>query len=396
MSAPAATPARAIRVLHVITRMIVGGAQENTLLSCALIDRARFPSEILSGVETGAEGSLHATCMARGVTLRFEPALVRNLHPLSDAIALFRLWRRFRRERWDVVHVHTSKAGILGRMAARLAGVPVVIHTAHGWAFSRDQSPPVYALYVFLERLCAKLCDAIVVVCEPDRDEALRLGVGRREQYVLIRSGIEIEAFRDVTVSRAEARRRLAIPADAFVVGTVGRLTAQKAPLDLLAAFERVAAAEPRAHLVFVGDGPLRLKVVAAARASGLGERVHLAGLRHDVPEMFRAFDAFALSSRWEGLPRVFPQAMAAGLPIVATDVVGARDAVRDGENGWRVPVGDAAALAERLLALAGDPALARRMGEAGRAAVDEFSARRMVQQLEQLYARLVAARAAR
>jgi glycosyltransferase involved in cell wall biosynthesis len=170
------------------------------------------------------------------------------------------------------------------------------------------------------------------------------------------------------------------------VVGTVGRIARQKAPLDLFAAFEHLARVHRDAHLVFVGDGPLRPEVEAAAARAGLSDRVHVAGMRRDVAELQRGFDVFALASRWEGLPRVIPQAMAAGLPIVATRAFGAVDAVTDGENGWLIPVGDMRAFGERLIELANDREAARRMGAAGRRRADEFSARRMVDQLAELY----------
>jgi len=385
-------PHRRLTVLHVITRMIVGGAQENTLLSCALADPERFECTLLTGSETGSEGELHTASRERGVEFRIEPSLVRRVSPWHDAIAAVRLWRAIRAGGYDIVHTHSSKAGVLGRLAARFAGTPVIVHTVHGWSFNDHQPRPVRALYVWLERLCARFTDALVVVGSPNREEGLALGVGEPGQYHLIRSGIEIEAYRDVPVTREEARRRLGIPADAFVVGSVGRLSAQKSPGDLLAAFARVAAAHPQAHLVYVGDGPQRGDLAAAVARAGLGDRVHLLGLRMDVPVVLRAFDVFALASRWEGLPRVFPQAMAAGLPIVATRVHGAPDAITPGENGWLVEVGDVAAMAARLGELASDPATARRMGAAGRARVNEFSARRMVDDLEALYERLAAA----
>jgi len=389
----AAAPVRPLRVLHVITRMIVGGAQENTMLSCALIDRARFPSDLLCGPQTGSEGELHSETRARGVTLHIEPSLLRQISPLDDLLATWRLYRFIRRGHYDVVHLHSSKAGIVGRLAARMAGVPVVVHTAHGWPFTRQQSKIGRLLDVALERMCAPLCDALVVVAEPDRVDGLRLGIGHPGQYRLIRSGIEVDAYADVTLTREEARRRIGVPAEAFVFGTVGRLGPQKAPLDLLAAFERVAAARPETHLVYVGDGPQRGEVEARVAAAGLTGRVHLLGLRREVPEIQRAFDAFVLASRWEGLPRVFPQAMAAALPIVATRVAGAPDAITPDVTGWMVAVGDTDDLARRMQALAEDPALARRMGAAGRARVGEFSARRMVEQLEDLYAELAAHR---
>jgi glycosyltransferase involved in cell wall biosynthesis len=369
--------------------MILGGAQENTLLSCALIDRDRFPSEILCGPETGTEGSLHDDCRKSAVQLHFEPALRRSVHPWMDSVALMRVTRFIRRGRYDIVHTHSSKAGILGRIAARLAAVPVVVHTAHGWPFSREESFAGRMLWVNLERFCARLADAIVVVGTPDRDKGLELGIGRPDQYHLIRSGIDVDHYRGNGIDRTGVRARLGLPPDAFVVGTVGRLSPQKAPLDLLGAFEPVARARPDAHLVIVGEGPERPAVEAAVRRSSLGGRIHLAGLRRDVPALLSAFDVFALASHWEGLPRVLPQAMAAGLPIVASRANGVPDAVVNGENGWLVEVGDVAGMSRRLLELSQDPSAARRMGERGRERVEEFSARRMVDQLTMLYRRL-------
>jgi glycosyltransferase involved in cell wall biosynthesis len=316
-----------------------------------------------------------------------EPSLVRRVSPWHDLVATFKLYRTIRDGRYDVVHTHSSKAGIIGRVAAWLAGTPVIVHTAHGWSFNQQQPWHTYWLYVWLERFCARFAGAIVVVGRPDRTEGIALRIGRPEQYRLIRSGIEVDAYRDVPISRDEARARLGLPRDAFVIGSVGRLAEQKAPLDLLEAFVPIARARPEARLVYVGDGSQRTELEAAIVRHGLADRVVLAGLRRDVPELLRAFDVFALASRWEGLPRVFPQAMAAGLPIVATMVDGAPDAITPGVNGWLVDVGDMAAMAQRLGALAADPAMARRMGAAGRARVDEFSAQRMVHDLSELYA---------
>jgi glycosyltransferase involved in cell wall biosynthesis len=213
--------------------------------------------------------------------------------------------------------------------------------------------------------------------------------VGVEEQYLLIRSGIEIEAYRDVAIGRDQARDRLDLPRDAFVVVCVGRLSHVKAPLDMVSAFDRLARRHAHAHLVMVGDGPMRSDVEAAVERLGLTGRVHLLGLRRDVPEILRASDVLALASLGEGLPRVFPQAMAAGLPIVATDVDGAPEVITDGENGWRVRVGAPDELGARLIELADDPARAKRMGERGRERVEEFSARGMVRRLEELYTRL-------
>lgn len=380
---------RRLRVLNIITRMILGGAQETALLQAALLDRERFACEILTGPETGSEGSLHEAVLARGIPLHVEPALVRAVRPWDDARALGRIETRLRAGSWDVVHTHTSKAGVLGRIAARRAGVPVVVHTAHGWAFHARGA----GFWLPIERWCARRCDAIVVVSRTDEASGLARAVGTPAQYHLIRSGIELEAFRSPGVTREQARARLGLTPEAFVVGMVGRLSEQKAPLDLIAAFARVAAAMPALTLVLVGDGPLREPVDRAVAATGLDARVLRLGLRTDVPQLLAAFDALALTSRWEGMPRVFPQAMAARLPILATAVDGAREAVVPDETGVLVPPGDVAAIAGALHALAGDPVRARRMGEAGARRADEFDAGRMARQLEALYLELWARR---
>jgi len=380
---------RPLRVLHVITRMIVGGAQETPMLSCQLMDPTRFASELLTGVETGPEGELHTESRTRGVQLRFEPSLAREVSPGRDLLAIWRVWRFIRRGRYDVVHTHSSKAGIVGRAAAWLARVPVIVHTVHGWGFNDEQPQHVSGLFILLERLCARCCRALVVVGSAYRTEGLALGIGRPEQYHLIRSGIEVEAYRDVPLDRCAARERIGVPAEAFVVGNVGRLSPPQCPEVMLAAFDLLARKCAGARLVLVGDGWQRGEVEAEIARRGLGDRVHLLGLRRDVPELLRAFDVFVLSSSREGLPRTLMQAMAAGLPIVSTRVGGVPDAVVEGENGWLVEVGDAEGLGERLTRLAEDPALARRMGERGAALVDEFSAQRMVERLEGLYERL-------
>ncbi len=388
----AAGSARPIRVAHVITRLIVGGAQETALLLCALLDPERISSVLVTGPQTGSEGGLFAEAAARGVEVVVEPSLVRELNPVQDPWSILRLVAQFRRLRPDIVHTNSSKAGIVGRVAARLAGVPRVVHTVHGWGFHPRQRWAERTLYQALERACAPLADALVVVAEPNRVQGLALGIGRPAQYHCIRSGIEIAPYADAPRHRKATREALGIAPSDFVFGSVGRLSEQKSPLDLVAAFASVARRHANARLVLVGDGPLRADVERTIGEAGLGASVHLAGLRRDVPAYLGAFDAFVLSSRWEGLPRVVPQAMAAGLPIVATATDGTPEAVFEGETGWLVKPGDTAALADRMERLLVDAPLARRMGAVARERVAPFSAERMVADMTALYASLVQA----
>jgi glycosyltransferase involved in cell wall biosynthesis len=370
--------------------MIVGGAQENTLLTAQLLDKTRWDVEIVTGPQTGSEGSLIETAQERDIPLRIEHSLVREINPLKDLVAVLRLAWLMKRERYTIVHTHSSKAGIVGRWAAKLAGVPIIIHTVHGWGHHDRQHPLVRAWYIWLEKLTLPITDKLIVVSPLNIEKGLQDGIGKPEHYVTIRSGIELDRFGRPATPRPETRRSWGIPPDAPVVGTVTRLSPQKAPLDFVRAAAAVARVAPQSFFMMVGDGPLRPEVEALAQELGLAERLILTGLRQDVPELLAAFDVFVLSSLWEGLPRVLPQAMATGLPVVATAIDGSAEVIEHGVNGLLTPPGDPPALAQAVLQLLQDRSLAQRMGEAGRARAAEFDVRTMAGQIDALYLSLM------
>jgi len=375
-----------VPVLHPITRLIIGGAQENTLLTAALLDPDEWDVSVLSGPQTGSEGSLIENAHELGVSLTIEPTLVREINPIKDLLAMIRLIRFMRRGNFAIVHTHSSKAGILGRWAAKLAGVPIIVHTVHGWGHHERQHPLVRACYIFLEKRTLTITDKVIVVSSLNIEKGLADGIGNPEDYVVIRSGIELGRFGHPQVSRTETRAAWGVPPDVPVVGTVTRLSPQKAPLDFVQAAALIAQKHPRTWFMMVGDGPLREDVEALTTELGIADRFVLTGLRRDVPELMAAFDLFALSSLWEGLPRVLPQAMATGLPIVATACDGSAEAITNGENGYLVPPGDPAALAKQCCQLLDDPALAEQFGVMGQERVGEFSDGRMVEQIAALY----------
>jgi glycosyltransferase involved in cell wall biosynthesis len=379
-----------VRVLQIITRLIVGGAQETVMLVADMLDKSQWAVDVLSGPQTGSEGSLIEQVRERGIPLTIEPALVREVNPIKDLLAFFRLARFIRRSHYAIVHTNSSKAGILGRWAAYLVGVPTIVHTVHGWGHHDRQHPLVRCFYILLERITQRITDKLIVVSPRNIEKGLSEGIATRDKYVTIRSGIELDRFRHPSRSPETVRTELGIPLDAPVVGTVTRLSPQKAPLDFVEAAARVAERGPDVHFVIVGDGPLRAEVEAQLAALELSGVIHLTGLRGDVPDLMHSFDVFALSSLWEGLPRVLPQAMVAGLPIVATAVDGNAEAVTDGVNGFLTPPGDPGAMADALLRLLEDRALSTQMGEAGRAGVREFDARKMVSDIASLYESLL------
>ena len=360
------------------------------MLTAALLDPDRYAVDVISGPQTGPEGSLIEEVRARGIPLTIEPTLVREINPIKDLCALFALYRHIRRGHYTIVHTHSSKAGVLGRWAAWLAGTPIIVHTVHGWGHHDRQHPLVRRFFVLLEQFTQRISDKLIVVSPRNTEKGLADGIATPEKYITIRSGIDLDRFCHPTRPREDVRDELGVPREAPVVGTVTRLSPQKAPHDFVAAAAQVAGQWPDVHFVVVGDGPLRADVEAKIAARGLTERVHLTGLRRDVPDLMHSFDIFVLSSLWEGLPRVLPQAMAAGLPIVATDADGNAEAVADGVNGYLVPRGDVAALAERVAHLLRDPAQRSRMGQAGCKRVIEFGVCKMVEDIATLYEALL------
>jgi glycosyltransferase involved in cell wall biosynthesis len=383
---------RRIRVAQLVTKLELGGAQQLVLELCRRLDRSRF--EVL--LASGADGEL----VPEARTLpdcRFEAVapLVREVSPLEDGRALLALARLVGRERRTsagplLVHTHSSKAGILGRAAARLARVAAVVHTIHGFGFHDGQPWPVRRFYLGLERLAARWTDAFVAVAEENRRTGVALGLFPPDRCEVVPGGIDLAGFARPPQARAAARAALGLPVDAPVAGMVACLKPQKAPEDFVAVAARVRAAMPEARFFLAGDGERRPAVEAAARSAGLDGAFRLLGWRRDVPDLLAAIDVFVLTSRWEGLPLVFPQAMAAGRPVVATNVNGAPEAVREGVTGHLVPPGDVDALAARVVALLRDPARRAAMGEAGRVAARGFDIDRMVRRYEALYERLV------
>lgn len=375
---------RRLRVHHLITKLELGGAQQNTLYCVARHDRSRY--EVSLGAGPGGLLDAEARRIRRARAFWFA-GLRREVNPAADLTFIAAYAVFLRKERIDILHTHSSKAGILGRAAAALAGTPVVIHTVHGWGFHDYQAAPVRRLYVALERAAARATDLLFSVSAEDVARGVREGIGHASQYRVVRSGIDVAAFARPARPRAAVRRALGVPAGAPLVLTVGNFKAQKAPLDFVRAAAVVRRAIPRAWFIMAGDGELKEPARALAERLGVGNRLILPGWRRDVADLLHAADVFALSSLHEGLPRSVLQAAAAGLPVVATAVNGTPEAVREGVTGHLVPPRAPETLAARLAALLKAPRRARAMGRAGRSVVGgEFEISVMLRRIEALY----------
>lgn len=373
-------------VLHIVTQLELGGAQRSTLQLLARLDRRKFAPALIS-----SDGPLtHAARALPGVPVMLLPSLRRAIHPLADALALAQLTTFIRRGAFDLVHTHSSKAGILGRWAAHAAKRPAVVHTIHGFGFHPYQSALVRTLYQRVERMTARITDGFIAVSERDRQTGVRLGIGTPAQYRLIRYGIETGRFGSDGASLS-VRQALGIAPEEPVVGTVACLKPQKAPLDFVAAFHQITQRIPNAHGILIGDGPLRPEVERLRDRLGLGRSLHLLGWREDVPRLLGAMDVFLLTSRWEGLPIACLEAMAAGLPIVATTAGGIPELVTPGENGWLVPAGQPHRLASAVVQLLEAERVRARMGARNRHAMEgRFTIEQMVAETERFYEALL------
>ncbi len=372
-----------MNILHVITRMIRGGAQVNTMMCAAEQARRGHQVTLVTGAESGPEGSLLDEASRGPYRLIVLPDLVRDPAPGRDLRAFWELWRLMGSQHFDVVHTHTSKAGILGRWAAWLRRVPAVIHTPHGHVFHGYFSSWRSRVFREAERAAARVTHRIVALTEGDLRDHLDAGIASRERFTIIPSGVNLERC-----------RRTAPPhrgGPDVTLGFLARLVEVKAPLDLLEALARLAPAHPDVHLIMVGDGPLRPAVEERIQTLGLQDRVELTGRLEDPVPALHRFDVFVLPSHNEGMGRAAVEAMAAGLPVVASRVGGVPDVVQDGQTGLLVPPGDPEALAAALDRLLQDEALRMAMGEAGLRRAEAFSDRVMFERLEALYAEVLA-----
>ena len=378
-----------MKIVHVITRLIVGGAQENTLLSCEGQHRLGHEVTLITGPALGPEGSLMERALYGGYKVDVIDDMRRAIGPLKDWRTYKLLVRRFGEIRPDVVHTHSSKAGIIARWAAHRAGAPAVIHTIHGLAFTASTSRVVNGVYKWLERKAAPISTRIVCVADAMREQSLAANIGRREQYVTIYSGMETAPFLDPPTPREDVRRAYGIGGRDVVVGTIARLFELKGHEDLLELAPELCGRFPELKFMWVGDGMLRREFEAQIAKMGLRDRFILTGLvaPAKIPELCNAMDVLVHPSRREGLARALAQGALARLPVITYDIDGNREGVLEDQSGFVLPPFDRGKLLASLAVLLEDEALRRRMGEAGRRfALERFDAGVMVEALEAVY----------
>jgi glycosyltransferase involved in cell wall biosynthesis len=369
-----------LRVAHIITRLELGGAQQNTLYTVSHLDRNLFEPFLI----TGKGGILDEEAQKLdGVSVHFCPSLVREIGPATDWAAYRELKSLLSRLRPDVVHTHSSKAGVLGRFAAQAAGVPVVIHTYHGFGFHRFQNPIVLRFYVEVEKKACRRAHHLVFVSQANLDWAKELGLTSGCGTSLIRSGVKTQPLLDARRTD-HIRQALGVSSEKKAVGMIACLKPQKDPLTFVEAADLVTQKRSDAFFFLIGDGELRPQVQKRVSRMKHPERFQLLSWRRDIPELLASLDLTVLTSLWEGLPRVIPEATIAGVPVIASDIEGNREIVHEGRNGALAQPRNAPDFAERIIAALQnqwtvDPVFSGQICE-------EFNIDRMVSRQQDLY----------
>jgi len=389
---------RKIKIAHIITRFDKGGSAENTFLTVVGLDVEKYDVTLIKGLslESEMEGREARAvehnlaevekCGIKTITI---PDLVRKVCPLHDVKAFLSLIKMFLKEKPHIVHTHTSKAGILGRWAAFLARVPVIIHTPHGHVFWGYFGKWKTRLFILTEKLTALITDKIIMLTEREKRDHLALRVAPPEKFEVIHSGVDLGKFFNVSVDNTVMRTNLGIPEDSFVVGTAGRLTPVKGHRYLIEAARRIVDIGPDTNFVFLGDGELLEELKNLATRLGVEKNVTFLGWRPDVAEVMSIFDVFVLPSLNEGMGRVLVEAMALGKPVIASDVGGISDLVIHGRNGLLVPVADFDALADEIESLMTNSEKREKMGYEGKKMAVSYSADSMVRKIDRLYREL-------
>lgn len=380
-----------LNTCHVITRMIVGGAQENTLLTLRGHLEKGHEAVLVTGPSPGREGELLKNVDMPPFEICVFPELVRELSPWYDLKAFFRLRRFFKERKFDVVHTHSSKAGIIGRLAARSAGIPVVVHTVHGQAFHPREKAWKNRLYIFLERFAAKYCDRIYAVAQAMIDQCVEAKVAPRDKYQVVYSGMNTARFSSCKRS-AELRKTLGIPENVKVIATVARLFPLKGYEYVIPAALKVLKQYPDTHFLFIGDGPMYDELHDMLEKEHIAGNFHFAGLvaPDAVADYLAQADLLWHLSLREGLPRAVVQALAVGIPAIGFALDGTPEVVINGVTGYVTAPEDIDDVAEKTMLILNDPVSAGRMGENGRnKVVEQFDWHRMADVLETEYLRL-------
>ncbi|MBU1863221.1 MAG: glycosyltransferase family 4 protein [Candidatus Omnitrophica bacterium] len=379
------------KVLYIITRLDRGGTTDYIIETIASLDRERYQTMLVYGHTNDPDGQIKKRLHEKNIRCFCIDELQRELNLWKDTIAFLRLYSIIKKEKFDIVHTHSSKAGIVGRWAAWIAGTKYIVHTPHGHIFYGYFGTVVTKVFIYIERLTGLITDKIITLTQIGKEDHIRFKIARAEKFIPIYSGIEVSRFRNTHVDPLLIRKKMHIPPDTPVIGTVSRLTYIKGNAFLIDALSLVIQTYPQTLLLVIGDGEERNSLEDKVQQLGLVDNVRFLGFRDDVFELLHALDIFVLASLNEGLGKAILEAMACGKPVIASRTGGVPEVVRDGVTGILVPPGDSESLARTLLSLMGNKEKAQELGMKGKEMVsDVFSVKRMIENIDDVYKRLI------
>ncbi|MGA1791404.1 MAG: glycosyltransferase family 4 protein [bacterium] len=381
-----------VKVIHIITKLELGGAQQTTLYTLANLDQSHFIPVLICGPDGILLSDAYKIPKLR---IHICNHLIRPVAPVHDCTALIILWRILRKERaahkgMVIVHTHSSKAGILGRWAAFLAGIPIRIHTVHGFGITPDQPFFMRWIFTLAERLTRPITTRMIYVSRKNLEQGTHLGISEPRNSLIIRSGIDRASFSEARNDGSSVKDALQIPGESKVIGMIACFKPQKAPLDFIRMAHLVSLKLPGTHFLLVGDGVLRGSIERMIKELGIQKNVHLTGWRRDIPRLLSVMDIMALTSLWEGLPKVVVEALLMGIPVVATQTAGVDEVIRDGITGFIVPQSRPDIMATRIIEMLENPEKMRRMEKASPSLSDEFNLDKTVLIQEVLYQDLI------
>lgn len=376
-----------IKLLHIITHLPIGGAQDNTLLTLEKLDKNIYDITLLCG---NSGKWISRAQSIPGIEIYFVNELIRKIHFIYDIIALIKIFFYIKKHKFTFVHTHSSKAGFSGRIAAKLAGVPFIIHTIHGFPFHDYMNPMKKNFYILLERFLAKLSSQLITVSKLNLKKAVRLKIAKQEKFINIYSGIVFENF-DKKINRQKKREALHIDSNTKVISLIGRLSRQKAPQYLLKAVPAIISQNSDVLFLLVGDGELKKTLIKLTRMLNIEDYVRFLGFRDDIPEILKITDIFVLTSLWEGLGRSLTEAMFMGKPVIATKVEGVPEIVRHEQTGLLITPKDYTEIAQSIIRLLENPKFAKQLGSKAHTLVSKnFSAENMVIAIDSLYKKML------
>jgi glycosyltransferase involved in cell wall biosynthesis len=388
------------KIVHIITRLDKGGSAQNTLLTVLGTDMKKYDVLLFKGptVESRMSQDENASVMAdlqkaqlKRIKFVTIPFLVRRINPAYDVWALIYLFLLLIKEKPAIVHTHTSKAGFLGRLAAKLARIPIIVHTPHGHVFFGYFGPLKTQMFILLEKYAARITDRIVALTKGEKEDYQFYKIAPEDKIIVINSGVELEKIKDLSLEeRQNLKRELGIPEKSFVVGTAGRLEPVKGPEFLMEAAKDILSNYPQTYFVFAGDGPLRQRLERKAYELGINTNMRFLGWRNDVTRVISIYDIFVFPSLNEGMGRVLVEAMALGKPVVASNVGGIPDLVTHGKTGFLVPPKNPGQLAKYIQILIEDEGKRKRLGQAGKEMALNFKKEIMVEKIAELYDKLL------